>query len=392
VKGSCNPSGSLSVLVQGTDVISYVPKGNWDSATTGISITNIEGSSITPGVIVTANAVNSCASNPVTGVTVCTANNTDIYIITGSTISSTLTSAGSGTISFTGGSCTNCGVAMDSVHNKAVVALAISADVGGFQFIDLSGTPTLETAFQTMSPTSEISEDVLIDPVRNILLSPNESQNYEIVNIKDTTTPTFFEHDISGLIGGDLDSAAEDCQTGIVMAPSEFTGNVYIANGAHAKFTAGSPGTWTAPENAPSLFSGLSAGASGMAVAQGSHIGIVTGEFGGSAFGAVRLPSSIPAGKPSFADWLQCNVPNDPSTAPWDQGNDPHPVTAYVSPNSNHAIGLVANGAGSPPTFLAAIDLTKLLDKSIVPRTSAHVCDPSVDLVAKGVVTFVAVP
>src|SRR5216684_4412417 len=59
--GSCQPSSSLSVLVTGKNVVSYVPKGNWDARSTiaGVSLINIEGSSITPGVIPTANAVNS---------------------------------------------------------------------------------------------------------------------------------------------------------------------------------------------------------------------------------------------------------------------------------------------------------------------------------------------
>jgi hypothetical protein len=51
----------------------------------------------------------------------------------------------------------------------------------------------------------------------------------------------------------------------------------------------------------------------------------------------------------------------------------------------------MANNDGNP-TFVAVVDLTKLLNTSIVKRTTAHVCDPTVDLVAAGVVSFVAVP
>ena len=113
-QGSCQPSSSLSVLVSGSNVTSYVPKGNWSvTPATGISVVNIEGSAITPTPISTTNTVNSCASNSVTGQTVCTANNTDVYLITGTTLGGTLTSGGTSTIGFSGGSCTNCGVAMD---------------------------------------------------------------------------------------------------------------------------------------------------------------------------------------------------------------------------------------------------------------------------------------
>jgi hypothetical protein len=118
--------------------------------------------------------VNSCAANPLTGITVCTANNADVYLLTGTTLSKTLTSGGSGLISFAGGSCTNCGVAMDAVHNKAVIGLSI-AGTAGFQFLNLATTPT--PAFT--SPRRSISEDPLIDPTRNLLLSASEINNYE---------------------------------------------------------------------------------------------------------------------------------------------------------------------------------------------------------------------
>jgi hypothetical protein len=157
--GSCSPSSSLAVLIQGTNVTSYVPKGNWESSATGVSLVQIEGSGTTPTVIPTTNAVNSCASNSKTGQTVCVANNTDVYLLNGSTIAPTLTSAGSGSVSFSGGSCTNCGVSMDSVDNPALIGLSL-ADAGGYQFLNLAGTPTFLTAFPTQS-SGEISEDAV---------------------------------------------------------------------------------------------------------------------------------------------------------------------------------------------------------------------------------------
>ncbi|MEO6193328.1 MAG: hypothetical protein ABIS20_09980, partial [Thermoanaerobaculia bacterium] len=122
--------------------------------------------------------------------------------------------------------------------------------------------------------------------IRNLLLSAAENNKYEIANVATTTSPAFFE---SGAIPvtGELDSSGEDCQTGIILAPSEFSGpsQVYIAdisNPACAVFTPGSPGTWTAPSQIKTLTdSFLAAGASGIAVAQGTHTGVVTGEFGG---------------------------------------------------------------------------------------------------------------
>jgi len=74
-------------------VLSYVPNGNQSNSATGIQLVQLEPAGGTPTTISTPNAVNSCASNQATGETICTANNTDIYRIRGTTITSTLTSA-----------------------------------------------------------------------------------------------------------------------------------------------------------------------------------------------------------------------------------------------------------------------------------------------------------
>ena len=248
---ACLPSSSLSVLVQGSNVLSYIPKGAWDLGTTGVSLIQVEGTGVTPGVIKTSNAVNSCSSNSTTGQTVCTANNTDVYLISGLTLLKKLTSSGSGTISFTGGSCTNCGVAFNAATNQAVIGLAISSNVGGFQFLDLGGAaPAFEKAFKSKSPTGEVSEDIAVDPTRQLLLSPNESATYEVLNIATSTSPKFFENDLSSTaLGGTYDSAAEDCATGVALSTDEFTGNLYLGDLNQATFTPGSPaGTWTAPQ------------------------------------------------------------------------------------------------------------------------------------------------
>src|SRR4051812_11751563 len=48
VQGSCQPSSSLSVLVSGSNVVAYVPKGNWSATlATGVAAVNVEGTSIT---------------------------------------------------------------------------------------------------------------------------------------------------------------------------------------------------------------------------------------------------------------------------------------------------------------------------------------------------------
>jgi hypothetical protein len=363
--GSCQGSSSLTVLVTGSNVVAYVPKGNWSvTPVTDVSAVNVEGTSITNTRIPTPNVVNSCASNPLTGQTVCTANNTDVYLISGTTLNTTLTSGGSGFIGFSGGSCTNCGVAIDALHNKAAIGLSV-AGAPGFQFLDLGTSPSFEPAFR--SPAGQISEDALIDPIRNLLLSADESGNYEIINVATSSSPAFFERATGG---GVLDSSAEECSTGVALAPAEFSepSSIFIADLTQATFTPGSPaGTWTAPSQNQLLSeSFLSAGASGSAVAQGTHTGIISGEFGGNALTAIVLPATSGSGIPAITDWVSCNI------AGFSNGFDPHTVTAYQSPNSGDAIGLLANGGA---TTLAVVDLTKMLNPTIVPRTVAgHGC------------------
>ena len=400
---ACLPSSSLGVLVQGKNVTSYVPNGNWENSVTGVALVQIEGTGITPTLIPTANPVNSCSSNSGTGQTVCVANNTDVYLINGPTLTSTLTSGGSGFAGFSGGDCTNCGVTFNATTNQAAISMS-TASGPGFQFLDFSGaTPTFEAPFA--SPAHDVTEDIAIDPTRNFLLSPSEDNDYEIVNITSTTAPAFFENSPTGIIG-EFDSAAEDCSTGIALSSEEGTENLFIADLTQATFTPGSPdGTWTAPSQSVDFpeFTTFGAGTCGIAVAGPTHIAIATGEFGGNGFGAVQLPSTSGSGTPSFPDYVECTLPNTPDGVAWSQGDDPHTVTAYVSPNSGDAIALLANLEFNSvtdvegPTYIAVVDLTKMLNQTIVPRITngeptAHTCDPTVSLQSAGVLTYVAVP
>ena len=376
--GSCSPSSSLSVLVAGTNVTSYVPKASWIGATTGVSVVNVEGSAVVPTLIPTTSPVNSCASNSLTSMTVCTANDTDVYLLSGTALGSTLSSGGSGLIGFSGGSCTNCGVAMDAVHNKAVIGLSL-AGVPGFQFLNLAG-PAFEPAFASMSGL--ISENPLIDPTRNLLLSAAENNTYEIIDVTTSTSPSFFEN-IGIPSAGELDSSGEDCSTGIALAPAEFSSDLYIADLTQAIFTPGAPGTWSAASQVQTLTeSPLAAGFSGIAVAQGTFTGVITGEFGGSTFTAIALPTTSGSGTPAVSDWVTCGIPG------FSMGFDPHGVTAYKSPNSGDAIALLANDSASA---VEMVDLTKMLDPLIVPRTvGGHACASGA--LPASVVTEIPVP
>jgi hypothetical protein len=115
----------------------------------------------------------------------------------------TLTSGAGGFAEFSGGGCETCGVTIDPSTNKALLTEGTTSGAGAFQFLDL--TPeTFEPAVPTAS--GDVSEEILIDPTRNLILSPNEDGGYELANFS-TAPISFFENQI----GGELDSAAEEC-------------------------------------------------------------------------------------------------------------------------------------------------------------------------------------
>ena len=390
---ACLPSSSIAVLVQGTNATAYVPLGNWEDSTTGINVVPIEsksglGTGGSPALVATAHAANSCSSNSATGQTVCVANNTDVYLINGTTLASTLTSGANSTMSFSGGDCQNCGVVVDSTLNKALITIGLeTGGPGGYQFLDLGGTP----AFEAPIPAGgETSEDVSIDPVRHLILSPNEQSNYQLVNIGVSPATLFNNTSLESTSFPTFDSAAEDCTTGIALSTDEGTGNLFITDLTQATFTPAaapspgatpSPGTWSAPGQLQSFpeFADFSAGTCGIAVAPGTHLAIVTGEFGGNVEGVIQLPSTSGSGTPAVVDWVSFTVPSDPTGVVWDEGFDPHTVTAYVSPNTSKALGILGNSSN---TFVAIVDMAGLLS---APRTGHVVNNP----LPAGLVTFV---
>jgi hypothetical protein len=326
--------------------------------------------------------VNSCASNSLTGETVCSSNGTDVYLISGSTLNTTLTSGADQSFTFSGGSCETCGVAMNESANKAVVTIGMStaASGTGIQFLDLASS-----TFGTPVPAAnEVSEDILWDQGRNLVLSPGEGGVYDLF---DTTAGGEF----GNYVGGFLDSAAEDCTTGIALSTIEFTSNLYIGDLTQATFVPGSPGTWTTPGQQTQSFpefSGFISGTAGIAVTPGTHLGIVTGEFCGSELGAIQMPATSGSGTPAVVDYAAAVMPNTPDGNSFQQGLDPHEITAYLSPNNGKSYGLMANGCLKAPSYLGVIDLQALLS---APRLAgSHTVDPSYDLILNGVVTYVA--
>jgi hypothetical protein len=370
---ACVPTSSLAVTAGAAAVNAYVPFGYWEGGLTGIEQVLLEGTGPAATNFSTTGNVNSCASNSSTGEVVCTENGANVDLINGSTLT-TLTSGTNAFAEFTGGSCENCGVAINAQNNTAVIAMGLVGGGGGPFGGGGSGLQVLDLAtntFSTPDPLAHyVSEDISIDSGRNLILSPDESGFYDLLKIAGNTL-TEYGNDI-GNFGGDLDSAAEDCTTGIALSAVEFTDDIYITDLTQATFTAGSPGTWTAPGGFVSLgdpegSDSYSAGTSGISSAPGtSHLAVVTGEFGGSSYSALLLPSTSGSGTPALVDhaWVS-NMPDTPDGNPFSAGFDPHTVTAYTSPITGASYAVFADYELN--NYLGIVDLACVLAQ---PRTA----------------------
>jgi len=357
---SCASGSSVGILLTpgGGNVTVYVPKGDWGSTSTGIFVRNIEGTIGSTLSISTPNVVNSCSSNHTSGQTVCVANNTDVYLINGTTLSSTLTSGSNSFAGFSGGSCQNCGVVVDAVHNTAVINMGLTggASGDGVQILSLKGTPTFDAPF----PIHEaVSENIAVDALHDFVLSANEGENY--VLLRNLGSGALREFDSTFVTSAESDSSAEDCSTGIAIAPGEFTNNVFLMDLKQAKFSPGSPGTYTAPNQNFTLVTDydFSAGLSGSAVAQGSsHLGIVTGEFGGDTAAVIQLPATAGSGTPTVVDYATFQIPSSTACGgTFSAGFDPHGVTAYTSPNNGKPYAVFVGYGSGAPICLAVVDM-----------------------------------
>jgi RHS repeat-associated protein/uncharacterized repeat protein (TIGR01451 family) len=409
VLASCVASGSQSVLIQNGTVTSYVPNGSWAGTTTGIRVVPLEGGGAS-SLVATPGVVNSCASNSVTGQTVCTANNNDVYLLTDSTVNATLKSGSTGFAANTGGGCQTCGVAMNAVTNQAVITVGLASPLrSGIQILDLN-TNTLSPPVPTSGvvPTSsvQVSEDIAVDPFRNFVLSASEQSVFEIFQPSSGGTQLFDQ-----VIGGtsqtqfEMDATAEDCSTGIAVASLEgasspsgqLPAGFILSDLTQATFASGSPGSWNAPTQYQPLAEMPFLEA--VSVASGAHLGVATGDSGTGVFAAFRLPATSGSGLPAVQDWVLASFPllAAPSDAflrsflaPFITGFEPHAITAYVSPTTGKAYGVIAGDANGRdelnPNTLAIIDLGALL---AAPRSSPHTLSSSVDLLATGIVRYV---
>jgi len=401
---ACVPASSLGVVAPLTGpapVFAYVPNGAWAVARTGFEVVQVEtggGPAVAPASIATTDAVNSCAGNPATGEAVCVSNDTNVYTVSAPPANTVTTSTSSANIQagFSGGDCYNCGVAINSSTNQAVITMGYTPSPSGsaLQVLNLS-TNTFGAPFPLQY---EVSENIVVDAPDSLILSANENSVFPVVRF-DAGGNLTTEYDMffSGTTG-EPDSNAVDCTTRIAIAPLEFSfpNAIMLTDLSQASYTPGSPGSWSAPTTNFAFLSTAadSAGPSGSAVAPGSqHLAVVTGEFGGSEFQVLKMPSAGGTGgtAPTLADWADVPCVNGMSA-----GYDPHTVTAYVSPNDSKSYALFANWDFNPPNLLKA-DMAGILalpragdGHTVLGETGAGSCLDPAGAVGSTVLTNIA--
>lgn len=370
ILNACVAGSSIGVLLPpggaAGNVTAYVPKGSWDYGNSDVFVKNIEGVIGASVTVPTANGTNSCSANPATGKVVCVANNTDVYLITGTTLTNTLTSGSNATASFSGGNCNNCGVAINGNNNTAVINMGLAGPSNtGVQILNLN-TNTFNAPFPMLQ---HVTENISVDPTRSLVLSANEGGNYVLDQIQPNGSLKEFDSTFSvSSSGGEPDSSAEDCSTGIAITPNEFTNDIVLVNLNNITFGAT---TYTAPNSVFTLstpgYGGFSAGVSGSAVAQGSgHLAAVTGEFGGNTFAVLQLPAAPGPGVPFVVDYAVSAIPSNAACGgTFSAGYDPHTMTAYTSPNNGHSMAVFAGYSGSLPICLAVVDMTVVINPGL---------------------------
>jgi hypothetical protein len=142
-----------------------------------------------------------------------------------------------------------------------------------------------------------------------------------------------------------------------------------------------------------------------IAIAQGGgHEGILAQESGSSTQSGANIITAFRLKFPfdginPFDKWITCGLPKIKSTDtyPFQQGGDPHTVTAYQSPTRDidgtyHSFAVLANR--TPADTIAVVDLDLML--KIVPPLGTNVCPGGVPAGTPGilpanVVSFVPV-
>lgn len=300
-------------------------------------------------------------------------------------LTGTITTDAAQLFTSSGGTCYLCGVAWDPKDNAVLVSTA-----NGYEFYDpLSGKQVRATI------PAPIAENFGYNPSTNQIWSPQEETNNEEEDLVDVAGATWYAitPSLSSILN-EPDAGAVDSTTNVAMSLDEFSGNTAIVPLSAATLATpgpgmNPPGTLTdalATTNNIMQDSGCETNA--ISIDPTNHVAFISGEYSSpDCVGAVQLPASAPSSPftPTSYMWIPA-LPNTPDGSSFDSALDPHVAATFYLPGSGDLYGLIFNYSRS---YIAVVDITKLL---AAPPSAAdpHQVDPSYDLFANGVLTYVA--
>ena len=267
------------------------------------------------------------------------------------------------TVTFSGGTCSICGVFVNPTASSNEVLLNTAL---GYYSMDIA-TGTF-TALD--GGTAYPAENFAFNQVTQTILSPN----YGTVSTSSTSTPvpvgiqlldlannTISTNDsVANLSTNPLstpDSGAVDSSTNIGMVVDENGGAQWLFNLGDVTV---SSGNWTSPYSVYTIpLQGFEM--TYCAVDSVSHTLFTSQEFGGIYTAIELLPSSAPtSGNPPAnpTGYVWDTMPNTPDMNSWANGYDPHAVSVFTSVYDGKLYGFLVNDT---QTWIAKIDLAGAL-------------------------------
>ncbi len=304
--------------------------------------------------------------------------------------------------SFSGGNCINCGVLTDAGDHRFIVS---SQD--GYRVLDYTGA-ILKSYLSDLSASpamSLVTENFTYDAVNNRIISPEYDTANNFLWVIDLASDKVYRwtnrmvdvlvdaaNGLTGFnsvfsFGFEADSAAYDSSTGVLALADESANGLLTVNLNVAVYD-GATNTFTAPYTVNPM-DDVGSRLPGIAAESSNHYLFMEEELGGDGVGVAALPTVAGSGDTLVTNYIWATIPSPQVTCAadffWANAGDPHGLALYTSVISGRSKGLLINGTKD---CAAIIDLKGLLDSAKTVGTNK--ADPSVDLVAAGIISFVA--